>query len=113
MSNETARNRVENMLENIEFIEELCEESGGVVRALEDRKLTRPAIMMHLISLQEQMQKLQNESQIVKSLADYHLKGLADTRNAIAHNYEGLNLELMEDTIRFDLVELKNELKRI
>ena len=115
MSSEKALNRIETMLESIQFIEELCEESGGVVKALDNRKLTRPAITMHLISIQEQIQKLQNEKeiQIIKSLTNYHLKGLADTRNVIAHDYEGLNLERMESTIRFDLPKLKDELKQI
>ena len=115
MSSEKALNRVETMLESIQFIEELCEESGGIVKALDNRKLTRPAITMHLISIQEQIQKLQNEkeSQIIKSLTNYHLKGLANTRNVIAHNYEGLDLRQIEDTIRFDLPKLKDELKQI
>lgn len=115
MSSEKALNRVEAMLESIQFIEELCEESGGIVKALDNRKLTRPAITMHLVSIQEQIQKLQNEkeSQIIKSLTNYHLKGLANTRNVIAHNYEGLDLGQIEDTIRFDLPKLKDELKQI
>lgn len=115
MSSEKALNRVETMLESIQFIEELCEESGGIVKALDNRKLTRPAITMHLISIQEQIQKLQNEkeSQIIKSLTNYHLKGLANTRNVIAHNYEWLDLGQIEDTIRFDLPKLKDELKQI
>lgn len=115
MSSEKALNRVETILESIQFIEELCEESGGIVKALDNRKLTRPAITMHLISIQEQIQKLQNEkeSQIIKSLTNYHLKGLANTRNVIAHNYEGLDLGQIEDTIRFDLSKLKDELKQI
>lgn len=62
MSSKKALNRVETMLESIQFIEELCEESGGIVKALDNRKLTRPAITMHLISIQEQIQKLQNEN---------------------------------------------------
>lgn len=115
MSDEKALNRIETMLESIRFIEELCEENGGIVRALEDRRLTRPAIMMHLISIQEQMQKLQKEqgAEIIKSLTHYHLKGLTDTRNVIAHNYEGIDLELIENTIRFDLPKLKDEFKQI
>lgn len=115
MSNEKTLNRIETMLESIQFIEELCKENGGVVRALEDRRLTRPAIMMHLISIQEQMQKLKNEqgTQITKTLTHSHLKGLTDTRNVRAHNYEGIDLELIENTIRFDLPQLKNELKDI
>ena len=86
-----------------------------MIKALEDRKSTRPAITMHLISIQEQIQKLQDKKEIhiIKSLANYHLKGLADTRNAIAHDYEGLDLGQLEDTIRFDLPKLKDELKQI
>lgn len=105
-------NRIENILESINFIEEICKEQGGIKKSLDDRKIARPAIMMHLISMQEQLKKL-GEGKIVKAISQRHIKGLTDTRNEIAHNYEGLNLEQMADTLRVSLQELKAEITSI
>ena len=102
-------NRIEIILESIKFIEEICEEQGGIEKSLDDRKTARPAIMMHLISMQEQLKKLAN-SKIMQAISQRHIKGLTDTRNEIAHNYEGLNLEQMATTLRVSLQELKAEI---
>lgn len=32
-------NRIENILESINFIEEICKEQGGIEKSLDDRKL--------------------------------------------------------------------------
>lgn len=49
----------------------------------------------------------------MQAISQRHIKGLTDTRNEIAHNYEGLNLEQMADTLRVSLQELKVEITSI
>lgn len=104
--------RIKTILESINFIEEICKEQGGIEKSLDDRKTARPAIMMHLISMQEQLKKL-GESKILQAISQRHIKGLTDTRNEIAHNYEGLNIEQMATTLRVSLQELKAEITAI
>ena len=42
--------RVQTIIEKIDLILEIVNESGGIVVALSDTKLKRPAILMHLDS---------------------------------------------------------------
>lgn len=107
--------RLDTMLESISFIEQICKECGGIDLALSDRKTARPAIMMHLASIQQQFKKIENEKDIesIKSISLYNLKGIGDIRNEIAHNYEGLDIDLMIDTIINDLPNLKAEIENI
>jgi len=48
---------------------------------------------------------------IVKALED--VKGAIDTRNFIAHDYEGINLPIIEYIIRVRLPILKSEIENI
>jgi len=52
-------NALKLIIEKIEMIEEIVEEQGGIATALEDEKLSKPAILMHLIAIAEQFQRLQ------------------------------------------------------
>ena len=107
--------RLDVMLESISFIEQICKECGGIDLALSDRKTTRPAIMMHLASIQQQVDKiaLKNELDSIESISKYNLRGLYGTRNTISHNYEGLDIDLMVDAIINDLPNLKAEIENI
>ena len=63
--------RLDTMLKSISFIEQICKECGGIDLALSDRKTARPAIMMHLASIQQQFKKIENEKDIesIKSIS--------------------------------------------
>ena len=45
-----AYERLENILEKINYIEEIVEEKGGITKALEDKKLARASILMHFMN---------------------------------------------------------------
>ena len=107
--------RLDTILESISFIEQICKECGGIDLALSDRKTTRPAIMMHLASIQQQFKKIENKKEMdsIKSISLYNLKGIGDTRNEISHNYDGLDIDLMVDVIINDLPNLKAEIENI
>lgn len=113
--NERVLYRLDTILESIQFIEEICQKCGGVDSALSDRHTYRPAIMMHLIAIQEQFQKIQKEDGLdsIKAISKYNLQGIYDTRNEIAHNYERLKIPQMTTTISYDLPQLKAEIKSI
>ena len=57
--------RLDTMLESISFIEQICKECGGVDLALQDRMIARPAIMMHLASIQQQFDKIALKNELV------------------------------------------------
>jgi len=94
----------------IEYILEIC--SMGIVKSLEDEKVTKPAIMMHLTSIAEQFSKIKN-NELLNKFDNEDVKGAIDTRNFIAHDYEGVNLPIIEFIIRERLPILQNEINKI
>ena len=110
MYNEDDIDRVKLILIKIDYILEICD--TGIVKALEDEKTTRPAIMMHLTSIAEQFSKIK-DSNILNNFSDEDVKGAIDTRNFIAHDYEGINLPIVEFIIRERLPILHKEINDI
>jgi len=105
MYNSDDLDRINLILVKIDFILNICED--GIVKALEDYQTTRPAIMMHLTSIAEQFTKLKDRNVLDKFDAS-DIKGAIDTRNFIAHDYEGINLPIIEFIIRERLPIIKN-----
>ena len=102
--------RVKLILIKIDYILEIC--SIGIVKSLEDEKVTRPAILMHLTSIAEQFSKIK-DSDLLSQFHEEDVKGAIDTRNFIAHDYEGINLPIIEFIIRERLPILKDEIEKI
>jgi len=103
------------ILEKIEHIETIVSNSGGIVKALDDITTTRPAILMHLTAIAEQFNKLKqsHSTQILDYFQKDDLKGLYDVRTYIAHDYEGINLAIIEWIIRDGLPKFKLQCKHI
>jgi len=102
--------RVKLILVKIEYILDIC--SIGIIKALEDEKMTRPAIMMHLTSIAEQFSKIK-DTNLLDHFDNEDVKGAINTRNFIAHDYEGINLPIIEFIIRERLPILQNEIHNI
>jgi len=47
------KERLEKILKKINFIQHICEVSGGVAAALSDEEITRASILMHFTSIAE------------------------------------------------------------
>ena len=97
------------IIEKIEMVEEIVEEQGSITTALEDEKLSKPAILMHLIAIAEQFQRLQDkmEYDILSKFDKDDIRGAFAVRNFIAHDYEGVNIALIENVIRSYLPKIK------
>jgi len=97
-----AINRVKAIGKKIQFIENIVEEKGSVVNALEDEQNARAAILMHLTAIAEQFDKLLHggELEILSHFDKEDIKGSYELRNFIAHDYEGIDLHIVEDVIR-------------
>lgn len=65
---------------------------------------------MHLTAIAEQFNKLKiaGAEEILKYFDDEDLKGLYSVRTYIAHDYEGVNLAIIEWILRYGLPKLKN-----
>ncbi len=101
---------LELIADKIDRIEQIIAQSGSIVEALEDETLSRPAIMMHLVSIAEQFGRLQNamEYEVLSKFDKEDVRGAFAVRNFIAHDYEGVNLALIENVIREYLPHIKS-----
>ena len=92
------------------YILDMCQD--GIIAALENERTTKPAILMHLTSIAEQFSKIKDDNILDRFDSD-DIKGAIDTRNFIAHDYEGINFPIIEFIIRNRLPILNNEIKEI
>lgn len=106
MSKKDDLDRLNLILQKINFIQEICE-TDGIVKSLEDIRQKRPAILMHFTSIAEQFNKIK-DNDLLNLFDKDDIKGAIDTRNFIAHDYEGINMAIIEFIIRSRLPLLKN-----
>lgn len=107
--------RVQLILKKIEFIEAIVKERGSVTIALEDEQNSRASLLMHLTSIAEQFDKLlhNGELEVLGYFEKEDIKGSYELRNFIAHDYEGVDLYIVEDVIKDRLPIIKNSVKAI
>jgi len=103
------------ILEKIDYVEQIVKNNGSIVKALEDSITARPAILMHLTAIAEQFNKLKQEhaDDILSAFDDGDVKGMYDVRTYIAHDYEGVNLAIVEWIIRNGLPKFKKQCNTI
>lgn len=103
------------IIEKIEYIEEIVKNCGSISSALEDLVTSRPAILMHLTAIAEQFNKLKqaHADEILNQFDKDDLKGLYDVRTYIAHDYEGVNLAIIEWIIRFGIPKFKEQCLKV
>lgn len=115
MFSSKALERVNIIAKKIAFIEAIVSEKGSVVAALEDEQNSRASILMHLTSIAEQFDKLlhNGELEILSHFAKEDIKGSYDLRTFIAHDYEGVDLYIIEDVILKRLPVIKESITKI
>jgi len=107
--------KVHLILEKIDYIDQIVQNSGSITKALEDSITQRPAILMHLTAIAEQFNKLKKEhaDDILSAFDVDDVKGMYDVRTYIAHDYEGVNLAIVEWIIRNGLPKFKEQCQSI
>ena len=115
MYSEKSIERIKIIRKKINFIQNIIREKGSLVKALEDEQNTRAAILMHLTSIAEQFDKLlhNGELDILSNFDREDIKGSYELRNFIAHDYEGIDLYIVEDVIQERLPLISNTVKQI
>ena len=91
--------RLEFVLKMIENIEVIVKRHKGIVNALNDESEGQLALMMCLEQIGETMKKLRTPS-VLEHFDAVDIKGAYDVRLFIAHDYEGVNLALIERILR-------------
>lgn len=111
MFEKTIHARLESILAKIEDIEFIIDHHGGIVPALQDRE-GQPALLMLIEAIAEQVVKLEQlQSADRIGFKPETLRGIKATRNVIAHDYDGIDLYLIELGLR-DLLQSKPVLLR-
>lgn len=103
---ETLTARIASILQKIEAIEYISQNIGSITQALDEEKMARPAILMHLIAISEQLDKISKSDESIFAPKD--IKGAYSVRNFIAHDYDGINLAIVEKVIREHLPKIKH-----
>jgi len=103
--------KVDFILEMISNIEKIVKRHNGIIKALDDYE-GKMAIMMGLLQIGESLNRIDKEY-----LEKYDLiedtKGAYNVRNFIAHDYDGVNMTVVEDIIRIYLPRLKEKVLEI
>ncbi len=106
--------RVKSIHKKVSSIFTIVQRHNGIVEALSDEIEAQPAILMLFIAIAEQFTKLQkSNSAVLKNFASSDLKGIASVRNFIAHNYDGVQLAIIESTIRNKLPQTLEIINKI
>lgn len=102
-------------MQEVHYIEQIVHNNKNVTSALEDSVTARPAIRMHLTAIVEQFNKLKqaHADDILSAFESGDIKGMYDVRTYIAHDYEGVNLAIVEWIIRNGLPKFKKQCQEI
>ncbi|WP_300362603.1 HepT-like ribonuclease domain-containing protein [Hydrogenimonas sp.] len=114
MPDEKVFQRLETILKKISFIENIVREYGSVHHALADEQMGRASILMHLTSISEQFDKLlhSGEFDALSFFEKEDIKGSNDLRNFIAHDYEGVDLYIVEAVLNERLPIIKKSAEK-
>ena len=108
MSKVSDTSRLEFILEMIEDIEYTIEENHTLKKSLTNR-IGKHALLMCLMQIGESLNKIEDE--VLKDKLP--IKGAYDVRNFIAHDYEGVDIGLIENILRYLIPELKMTIEEI
>jgi len=100
--------RLEFIIEMIEDIELIIKEKSSITDALQSR-IGKHALLMCLLQIGETLHKIEDET-FKNSLP---IKGSYDVRNFIAHDYEGVDMLLIDNILRYLIPELKVTIKEL
>lgn len=115
MFSQKALDRVRVIEKKIAFIQAIVNEKTSVIEALEDEQNSRASILMHLTSIAEQFDKLlhNGELELLAYFDKEDIKGSYELRNFIAHDYEGVDLYIVEDVINQRLEVILESARKI
>ncbi len=105
--------RLKSISRKIDDIYAIVERHGGIVKALGDLE-GQPAILMLIVAISEQFGKLKSHgSPILQHFDEADLRGIIGVRNYIAHDYDCVNLAIIEVDLRENMPRLKSIVDKI
>lgn len=114
MYNEDDIQRIKSINKKLNSIFTIIQRHGSITKVLEDEDEGQPAILMLLVATAEQFNKLyKKNSNILENFDEIDIKGIISVRNFIAHDYDGINLSIIESSLRYGIPELFEITKKI
>jgi uncharacterized protein with HEPN domain len=114
MYNEDDVQRIKSINKKLNSLFTIIQRHGSITKALEDEDEGQPAILMLLVATAEQFNKLyKKKSNILENFDELDIKGIISVRNFIAHDYDGINLSIIEDSLRYGIPEIFEVTKKI
>jgi len=112
MSSKSTEARVAFIMKMISHIDSIVLRHGKITKVLEDEIEARPAMMMALMQIGESLNKI--DPTILKkfNLLEDTI-GSYNVRNFIAHDYDGVDLALIETVIRIHFPILKEKMQKL
>lgn len=95
----------------IDNLEKIIQRHQTITNALKDFE-GEMAILMGLLQIGETLKNIDSDL-LEKFELDTDVKGAYNVRNFIAHDYEGINLAIIEDILRNRLPILQERLKKL
>jgi len=112
MSNSSNFAKTKFILKMIGNITEIIKRHQNITNALADDIEAQPALLMCLMQIGENLKKI-DDSMVQKFDLEEELKGAYNVRNFIAHDYEGINLSIIENILRDKLPILKTKILKL
>ena len=105
-------NKILDAISDIEFI--LNKVDFKITKAIED-SILKPALKMHIIRIAEEFNRLKQENQfkLLENFSDKDLRGLSAVRNFIAHDYDIVDDNIIENVLRYNIPELKKTVEKL
>lgn len=113
MSNKINRlNRILECMDEINFV--MDNNKLKVTQAIEN-KVFKAAIKMNIVRIAEQFNKLKddNEFKLLENFQGDDLKGINAVRNYIAHDYDSVDEEIIENVIRDRLPKIRETIENL
>jgi len=110
-----ALDRVKSIIKSIEDIEFVLYGADVKITEAIENRIIKPAIRMHIVKISEQFSKLKDDNafKILEKFSSSDLKGINAVRNYIAHDYDSIDDNIIEDVIRYDLSNIKKDAKKL
>ena len=105
--------RLKSIQQKMDTLAKVINRHGGIVKALDDFE-GQPAIFMLLVAISEQFAKLNSiDAAILENFDPEDIKGITAVRNFVAHDYDGVNLSIIEDDLRNNMPKIHQTVNEI
>lgn len=107
--------RLNKILECINEIEYIMNNNTLKITQTIENRIFKAAIRMNIVRIAEQFSKLKddNEFKLLENFQSEDLKGINAVRNYIAHDYDSVDDNIIEDAVRCELPKIRNTIENI